>query len=111
MTRYWAKLDNNRVVTEIVVASEELILSGRFGLPQNFVETSYTGEFRKKYATPGDTYDIIRNAFIAPKPYPSWTLNEDTCDWDAPVACPTDSICYTWSEETLSWVKHPDLVD
>ena len=104
MARYWAKLDNNRIVTEIVVASEELILSGRFGLPQNFVETSDTGEFRKNYAGIGYTYDIIRNAFIPPKPYASWILNEDTCQWESPVAYPTDGNIYNWSEETLSWV-------
>jgi hypothetical protein len=104
MARYWAKLDNNRIVTEIVVADEELILSGRFGLPQNFVETSYTGEFRKNYAGIGYTYDIVRNAFITGKPFASWILNEDTCQWDAPIAYPTDGGIYIWDEETLSWV-------
>jgi hypothetical protein len=104
MARYWAKLDNNRVVTEIVVADEELILSGRFGLPQNFVETSYTGEFRKNYAAKGYIYDIVRNAFMTGKPYTSWILNEDTCQWEAPVVYPTDGNIYNWSEETLSWV-------
>jgi hypothetical protein len=104
MARYWAKLDNNRIVTEIIVADEELISSGRFGLPQNFMETSYTGEFRKNYAGIGYSYDIIRNAFIPPKPYSSWSLNEDTCQWDAPIAYPTDGGIYIWDEETLSWV-------
>ena len=104
MVRYWAKLDNNRVVTEIVVADEELILSGRFGLSQNFVETSYDGEFRKNYAGIGYTYDIVRNAFIPPKLYTSWILNEDTCQWGAPVVYPTDGNIYNWSEETLSWI-------
>jgi hypothetical protein len=105
MARYWAKLDNNRIVTEIVVADEDLILSGRFGLPQNFIETCYDATFRKKYASPGDTYDIIRNAFIPPKPNPSWTLNEDTCQRDCPSSYPLDGAIYNWDEESLQWIK------
>ncbi len=104
MARYWAKLDNNRIVTEIVVAEEELILSGRFGLPQNFMETCFEGSFRKKYAGVGDVYDVVRNAFIAPKPYPSWILDEDTCLWEPPVPYPTDGKIYLWDEDTLEWV-------
>jgi len=109
MSRIWAKLDNNRIVTELVVADEELIISGRFGLSQNFVETSYTGAFRKNYAGIGYSYDMLRNAFIPPKPYPSWVLNEDTCRWNSPIAAPADGLYYNWDEDSLSWVVVPGL--
>jgi hypothetical protein len=63
--------------------------------------------FRKNYAGIGYTYDETRDAFIPPKPFNSWVLNEDTCLWIAPVAMPTDSINYKWNEQTLSW----DLIE
>ena len=63
--------------------------------------------FRKNHAGIGYTYDEIRDAFISPKPYNSWILNEDTCLWNAPVAYPQDDNMYTWNESTLSW----DLLD
>jgi hypothetical protein len=59
--------------------------------------------FRKNYAGKGYTYDETRNAFIAPQPYPSWTLNEDTCIWESPTPYPDDGEMYTWNEETLTW--------
>jgi len=64
--------------------------------------------FRKNYAGLGYTYDAGRDAFIPPKPYNSWLLNEATCLWDAPVAYPDDGKRYTWNEETTSWVEVPD---
>lgn len=60
---------------------------------------------RKNYAGLGYTYDAGRDAFIPPKPYNSWVLNEDTCLWDAPVAYPDDGKRYTWDEDTTSWVE------
>jgi len=59
--------------------------------------------FRKNYASIGFKYDQTRDAFIAPKPYQSWTLNEDTCQWEAPVAYPDDGQIYNWNEETQQW--------
>jgi len=59
--------------------------------------------FRKNYAGLGYTYDESRDAFIPPQPYPSWTLNEETCLWDSPVPYPTDGEMYIWNEETTSW--------
>ena len=59
--------------------------------------------FRKNYAGIGYTYDETRDAFIPPKQYPSWTLNEDTCIWEAPVAYPDDGKRYEWNEETTTW--------
>jgi hypothetical protein len=64
-----------------------------------------TKAFRKNYAGLGYTYDAERDAFIPPKPYNSWVLNEDTCLWDAPVAMPNDGNRYTWDEATLAWVE------
>jgi hypothetical protein len=64
-----------------------------------------TKAFRKNYAGLGYTYDAERDAFIPPKPYNSWVLNENTCLWDAPVAMPNDGNRYTWDEATLAWVE------
>jgi hypothetical protein len=68
-----------------------------------YKQTSYNGNFRKNYAGVGYSYDKSRDAFIPPKPYPSWVLNEDTCRWDAPVAMPDDDQRYTWNEDTQAW--------
>ena len=70
-----------------------------------YKQTSYNGTFRKNYAGVGYTYDPTRDAFIAPQPFPSWTLNEDTCQWDSPVPYPTDDKRYTWDETTTNWVE------
>ena len=66
-------------------------------------QTSYNNNIRKNYAGIGYTYDEDRDAFIPPKPYPSWTLNETTCLWEAPVAYPDDGKRYNWNEETTTW--------
>lgn len=66
-------------------------------------QTSYNKNFRKNYAGIGYTYDESRDAFIAPKPYNSWLLDENTCQWKAPVDYPTDNKMYTWNEDTTSW--------
>ena len=68
-----------------------------------WVQTSYNNNFRKNHASIGYTYDEDRDAFIPPKPFNSWTLNETTCLWEAPVAMPNDENTYTWNEETTSW--------
>ena len=70
-------------------------------------QTSYNSNFRKNHASIGYTYDEERDAFIPPKPYSSWTLNETTCRWEAPVAYPNDEQKYNWNETTTSW----DLID
>lgn len=67
--------------------------------------TSYNNNIRKNYAGIGYTYDAGRDAFIAPKPFDSWVLNEDTCHWQAPVAYPTDGKLYLWNEETTQWIE------
>jgi len=68
-------------------------------------QTSYNNNIRKNYAGVGYSYDEARDAFIPPKPYPSWELNEDSCQWDSPVAYPADGKLYTWDEPNKGWVE------
>ena len=101
---HFAKIDKNNVVTEVIVAEQDFINSGQVGDSFLWIQTSYNNNFRKHYARVGYTYDKTRDAFYAPQPYPSWTLNETTWTWDAPVPMPTDDKMYTWDETTLAWV-------
>ena len=121
---HFAELDSNNIVTQVIVVSNadtstaqgeekesigiafcERLLGG------TWVKTSYNGNIRKNYAGIGYTYDKDRDAFIPPKPYASWVLNETTCLWNAPVAMPSDAgqgdppKMYTWNEETVNWVE------
>jgi len=100
---HFAKIDSNNIVTEVIVAEQDFINSGAVGDSFLWVQTSYNNNFRKKYASVGDTYDSDLDAFYAPQPYPSWTLNEDTCLWEAPVAYPDDDKMYAWDEEVQNW--------
>ena len=101
---HFAKLDNN-IVTEVIVAEQDFINSGAVGDSFLWVQTSYSGSFRKNYAAVGYTYDKAKDAFIAPKPYPSWVLVEDTCQWEAPTAMPDDGEMYSWDEDTTAWIS------
>ena len=100
---HFAKINNSNIVTDIIVAEQDFINSGAVGDSFLWVQTSYSGSFKKNYAAIGDTYDKTKDAFIAPKPYPSWTLVEDTCQWEAPVSYPTDGQSYSWDEDTTAW--------
>jgi hypothetical protein len=71
---------------------------------ENWKQTSYNGRFRKNYAGIGFFYDADLDAFIPPKPYQSWLLDENTCQWQSPVPYPTDSENYIWNEPTVNWV-------
>lgn len=117
---HYAFIDENNVVVEVIVGIDEGVDGvdweshyGQFrGLQckktsyNTFANTHPEGRpFRKNYAGIGYTYDSVRDAFIAPQPYPSWTLNEGTCTWQAPVPMPTDNKPYRWDEATLSWVE------
>lgn len=102
------------IVAEVLVIEQDVIDTGMFGDPSLFVQTSYNtygGQhpegrpLRKNYAGIGFTYDAERDAFIPPQPFASWTLNEDTCLWDAPTALPDDGKPYYWDEATLAWVE------
>ena len=102
---HFAKIDNNNIVTQVIVAEQDFINSGAVGDSFLWVQTSYNGNFRKNYASVGDTYDKAKDAFIPPKPYASWTLDEATCQWTAPTAYPDDGKMYTWNEETTNWTE------
>jgi len=114
---HFAKLDENNIVLEVNVVNNNVLdasneeasgiafLTEWSGGYSNWKKTSYNGRFRKNYCGVGYTYDSIRDAFIPPKPFSSWLLNENTCQWKAPVAMPTDGKVYTWNEDTISWVE------
>ena len=120
---YFAKLDENNIVLEVLaVNNNELLQDGveseakgiQFlvdwsGGYTNWKQTSYNRRIRKHYAAIGFTYDAQRNAFIPPQQFPSWVLNEETCQWDAPVAMPDDGQRYYWDEATTSWVAQPTI--
>lgn len=108
---HYAFLDENNVVTEVIAGIDETELIeglhpetwyGNFR-GQVCKRTSYNGNIRKNYAGIGCTYDEERDAFIPPKTYPSWILNEDTCLWEPPVDYPEGDGFYSWNEETTSW--------
>jgi hypothetical protein len=112
---HFAQLDENNVVTRVLVIEQDVIDTGLFGEPSSFVQTSYNTRagihvlggtpLRKNYAGIGYTYDSIRDAFIPPKPYDSWTLDESTCLWEAPVALPDPEKRYSWDESTCNWIE------
>ena len=95
---HFAKLNNN-IVTEVIVAEKNFINSGLVGDEFLWVQTSYNNNFRKNYAGVGYTYDKSKDAFIPPKPYPSWALNETTCLWESPIDYPSDNKIYRWDED------------
>ena len=116
---HFAKLDSNNQVLEVHVVNNNELLdasgneSEAMGIAfltiwsggyTNWRQTSYNGNFRKNYAGIGYTYDSNRDAFIPPKPYPSWILDEATCLWSAPIPMPTDGQMYLWDENTLNWI-------
>ena len=104
---HYAFLDENNIVTEVITGKDE----GNFDWEQQYgsfrgqlcKRTSYNGNIRKNFAGIGYTYDQSRDAFIAPKPFNSWILNETTCQWEAPVALPDTENRYNWNEETTTW--------
>ena len=91
------------MVTEVIVAEKNFINSGSVGDEFLWVQTSYSGSFRKNFAGVGYTYDKVRDAFIPPQPFPSWSLVESSCRWEAPTALPSDDKMYSWDESTTSW--------
>jgi hypothetical protein len=116
---HFAQLENNIVTKVIVVANQDILDENGQESEQKGIDfcsnllggtwkqTSYNGRIRKNYAGIGYTYDEGRDAFIAPKPYNSWLLDETTAQWKAPVDMPTDNKKYTWDEATTSWVEVP----
>ena len=112
---HFAQIDENNIVTQVIVIEQDVVDTGLFGDPASWIQTSYNTSagvhllggtpLRKNYAGIGYTYDSTRDAFIPPKPYNSWVLNEDTCLWEAPTPMPTDGKIYNWDEATTSWVE------
>jgi len=100
---HFAKIDSGNMVTEVIVAEKNFINSGSVGDEFLWVQTSYSGSFRKNFAGVGYTYDKVRDAFIPPQPFPSWSLVESSCRWEAPTALPSDDKMYSWDESTTSW--------
>lgn len=109
---HFAKVENG-IVTQVIVAEQDVIDSGVFGT--GWVQTSYNTHggdhklggtpLRKNFAAVGYTYDTTKDAFIPTKTWPSWVLNQTTCLWEPPVAMPTDGKHYNWNEATQSWVE------
>jgi hypothetical protein len=116
---HFAKLDENNVVIGVhVVHNSEITMDGResedkgilflkhlHGEGTRWVQTSYNGTIRKNFAGIGYKYDADIDAFVPPKPYASWLLDDFTCQWKAPTPMPTDGKKYSWDEATTSWVE------
>ena len=115
---HWAEIDNDNIVTRVLVVADNVedgqaFLADELGLGGTWTKTSYNTiggvhtnggtPFRKNFAGIGYTFDAAKDAFIPPKPFASWTLNNASCLWEAPTAMPTDEKLYTWDEETTSW--------
>jgi hypothetical protein len=116
---HFAELDDNNIVKQVIVVHNNELLdesgieseqkgidfcTNLFG--GRWIQTSYNGTIRKNYAGQGYFYDPIRDAFITPQPYPSWVLNEESCQWNTPIAYPTEEgKFFTWDEPTLSWIE------
>ena len=114
---HFAKVENG-IVTQVIVIDQETLNTGHWGDPASWVQTSYNTQggvhtqggspLRKNYAGIGYTYDAGRDAFIPPKPYNSWVLDEETCLWDAPIAHPQDGKQWVWRESDTSWVEQTE---
>ena len=98
----FAKLDENNVVTDVIVAEQDFINSGKVGDSFLWVQTSYNNNFRKQYAGIGFSFDKTNDVFINPKPYESWTLDA-SFDWQPPTPRPEDENAYFWDEENQQW--------
>lgn len=100
---HFAEINNDGIVQQVIVAEQDFINSGAVGDSFRWIQTSYNNNFRKNFAGKGSTYDKTKDAFIDPQPYPSWLLNADTCQWEAPTAYPDDGKVYFWDEENTEW--------
>lgn len=117
---HFAKLDANNIVTDVIVVGDDDCLDDNnneseavgiafcqslFGSDTTWKQTSYNATIRKNFAAVGYEYDSAKDAFIAPQPYNSWTLNTTTCQWEAPTSHPTDGKSYYWDEPTTTWIE------
>tara|TARA_B100000900_G_scaffold412141_1_gene433310 strand:- start:65 stop:430 length:366 start_codon:yes stop_codon:yes gene_type:complete len=119
---HFAKLGTGNIIEKVIVVSNEVInnsngieqeqlgidfINNLYGTRDVWKQTSYNGTFRKNFAGIGFKYDQTRDAFIPPKPFNSWVLNEETCMWESPVNYPDDDNRYNWNEENQTW----DLIE
>jgi hypothetical protein len=115
---HFAQIINGKVSRVIVVSNNNLLNNGveseqkgisfckaLLGQETEWVQTSYNANMRNKFAGIGDTWDVNRNAFISPQPFPSWVLSGTPLQWEAPSAYPTDGKKYSWNESKLEWVE------
>ena len=109
---HYAFLDENNIVTQVITGRDETEVVGKikdweayYGVINGVTckRTSYNGNIRKNFAGVGYSYDPDRDAFIPPKPFDSWLLDEETCQWQAPVPYPDDSVIYQWDEAATEW--------
>jgi len=119
---HFAQIDENNIVTQVIVIEQDMVNTGLWGDPTTWIQTSYNTRggvhyssenlpdggvaLRKNFAGIGYTYDKVRDAFYAPNPFPSWTLDEETCLWNPPIPYPGDTEpmnMYVWDEDTTSW--------
>lgn len=114
---HFAKIKDGLVV-EVIVAEQDVIDSGAFGAPEQWVQTSYNTRggqhpegrpLRKNYAGVGYIYDSVRDAFYPQAPFPSWILDEETCLWEPPIPKPDDGKMYRWDEASLTWIERDKL--
>lgn len=117
---HFAELDADNIVVRVIVVNNDELLDAN-GNEQEaigaafcqslfggmWVQTSYSGSFRVRFAAQGYTYDAGHNAFVPPKPFASWLFSENALDWRPPVAHPEDGKHYAWDESTISWVEWP----
>ena len=113
---HFAKVENG-VVTQVIVVEQDVLNLGHWGDPASWIQTSYNTiggvhtqggtPLRKNFAGVGYIYDAGRDAFMPPKPFASWVLDEATCNWNAPTPMPTDGAMYMWRESDTSWVMQP----
>jgi hypothetical protein len=107
---YFAELDENNIVTQVLVTYDNFPNEGYNWLVETFggtwVQTSYNATIRKNFAGIGFNYDEDRDAFIPPKPFESWLLNEETCNWEASKPYPTDQKPYKWDEDSQEWIEY-----
>jgi len=111
---HFAQINNENIVVQVIVAEQDFIDSGIVGNPKDWIQTSYNTRggqhilgqepLRKNYAGIGYMYDAEKDAFIPPKPYDSWILNEATCLWKPPISYPNDGKIYVWDETVLNWI-------
>ena len=121
---HFAQIDNNSIVVQVLVVDDSVaergqdFLANDLGLGGTWIQTSYNTfggihlnngtPLRKNFASIGYIYDPVRDAFYEKQPFNSWTLNDDTCIWEAPIEKPNDGKSYEWSESNMNWMEIPN---